>query len=68
MRDIASLADQHRCRAQEMRIIAEGIWDDKERTSLIEFIEDYERLAHAVKIRDPGITLPTMTQEELKNR
>jgi hypothetical protein len=51
MRDIADLADQRRCRAQEMRAIAEGIWDDKERASLMEFIADYEHMALEAKGR-----------------
>jgi hypothetical protein len=64
MKDLAVLADQHRSRAQEMRLIAAGIWDTVERASLIEFIGDYERLARAVNAKDLGVTLPSRTKPD----
>jgi hypothetical protein len=51
-------SNQHRCRAQEMRTIARGIWDSQERANLLEFIDEYERLARAAKAVDHGVVLP----------
>jgi hypothetical protein len=58
MSTIAELADQHRCRAQEMRLIAVGIFDYNERASFLQFIDEYERLARDAKARDHGVVLP----------
>ena len=60
---IIALADQHHSRAQEMRKIAEGIWDFQERASLLQFIDDYERLAREVKAKHFGVVLPLRAQE-----
>jgi hypothetical protein len=55
---ITALADQCHSRAQEMRTIATGIWDFQERSRLLEFIDDYERLAREVKAKHYGVVMP----------
>jgi hypothetical protein len=60
MIDLATLADQHQCRAQEMRTIARRISDQNDRGSLIEFIDSYERMARALKAWDHGVTRPSL--------
>jgi hypothetical protein len=52
MRNMAELIKSYAVRAGEVRIIAEGIFDYDERSKLLEFIGDYERLAHEIKARD----------------
>ena len=61
MQDLADLADQYPCRAQEMRTLAAGIFDDAERGSFMQFIHDYERLAREVKGRDLRVAMPRRT-------
>ena len=61
MTTISELADQHRCRANEMRTIARGIYDAEERKSLLDFIADSERLERAAKAKDHGVVLPINT-------
>jgi len=52
MRNMSELIASYAVRAREVRSIVEGIYDDEERTSLLEFIGDYERLAHEIEVRN----------------
>ena len=49
MRNMAELIESYAVWAREVR--AEGIFDYDERSKLLEFIGDYERLAHELKVR-----------------
>jgi hypothetical protein len=59
MRDISELTDQSPVNAQEQRTIALGIVDFRQRKAVLAFIDDYERLARALKARDVGVCWPT---------
>jgi hypothetical protein len=45
MRDKADLAKRYRRLAEEVRTIAQGIYDDEERNRLMEVVNDYEQWA-----------------------
>jgi hypothetical protein len=68
MRDIAVLTDLYPVRARETRVIAEGIWDFEERKNLLEFINEYERLAREVKARERGVVLPLRAERGSSTR
>jgi hypothetical protein len=41
----ADLAKRYRRRAEDVRIIAQGLYDDAERKKLMEVVDDYEQWA-----------------------
>ena len=41
----ADLAKRYRRRAEDVRTIAQGLYDDTERKTLMEVVDDYEQLA-----------------------
>ena len=45
MYDNADLAKRYRRRAEEVRTIAHGIYDEAERNKLMQFVDDYEQWA-----------------------
>ena len=45
MRDNAAVAKHHRLRAAELRTVALGMYQEKERKILLQIADDYERLA-----------------------
>ena len=45
MYDKADLAKRYRRRAEEVRTIAHGIYDEAERNKLMQFVDDYEQWA-----------------------
>ena len=61
MRDIAEITDLYLVRSREMRAIAEGIWDSEERANFLEFINEYERIARALRTKSDHVVLPTRT-------
>ena len=49
MRDQADLANSYRRRAEEVRRIAQGIFDHEERRTLMQVADDYENWALVVE-------------------
>ena len=45
MYDKADLAKRYRRRAEEVRTIAQGLYDEAERNKLMQFVDDYEQWA-----------------------
>ena len=45
MREKSTGKNRHRVRAEKLRTIARGIFDPKERSTLMEIADDYEKMA-----------------------
>ena len=66
MQDKAESAKHYRLRAEEVRAIAEGIFDHIERKTLMQIADEFEELALKVEARDGPLQLANGRQKGAK--